>query len=165
MVEYGTEVAQRNGVKNLQYRLGDLEELPIADGDVDVALLHQSLHHALHPERAVEEASRILRPGGRVVVVDLLKHGFEEARELYADVWLGFSQVELIELLRKARFEAIDAAVVHREEEAPHFETLIAVGQKERIVPLGGAAKRRHDGDAVEPGTAKCQFVNELPPR
>ncbi len=134
MVEYGADVAKRNGVKNLQYRLGDLEELPLADGEVDMALLHQSLHHALHPRKAIEEARRILKPGGRIVIVDLLKHGYEEARELYADVWLGFSQVELIDLLRKAHFRAIDVNVVHREEEAPHFETVIAVAETPRLV-------------------------------
>ena len=132
MVEYGTGVARSNGVENLEYRLGDLEELPIKSGKVDLALLHQSLHHAMHPQKAIEEARRILRPGGRIVILDLVKHGFEEARELYADVWLGFSQVELMEMLRKAHFEDIEVSVVHREEEAPHFETLMAVGIRQR---------------------------------
>ena len=132
MVEYGTGVARSNGVENLEYRLGDLEELPIKSGKVDLALLHQSLHHAMHPQKAIEEARRILRPGGRIVILDLVKHGFEEARELYADVWLGFSQIELIELLRKAHFEDIEVSVVHREEEAPHFETLMAVAVRKR---------------------------------
>lgn len=132
MVEYGTGVARSNGVKNLEYRLGDLEELPIKSGKVDLALLHQSLHHAMHPQKAIEEARRILRPGGRIVILDLVKHGFEEARELYADVWLGFSQIELIELLRKAHFEDIEVSVVHREEEIPHFETLMAVAVRKR---------------------------------
>jgi ArsR family transcriptional regulator len=130
MLEYAVEVAERRQVRNLDYRLGDLEELPIGDEEVDLALFHQSLHHALHPVKAVGEAWRILRPGGRIAVLDLLRHGREEARELYADVWLGFSQIELVEHLRVAGFSAIDIAVVHREEEAPHFETLLAVAQK-----------------------------------
>jgi ArsR family transcriptional regulator len=130
MVEYGTEIARRNGVETLEYRSGDLEELPISDSDVDLALLHQSLHHAIHPDQAVREAFRILRPGGRIAVMDLLKHRFEEAREMYADVWLGFAQVELMDLLTKAGFGDIDISVVHREEEAPHFETVLAVGTK-----------------------------------
>jgi ArsR family transcriptional regulator len=130
MVEYGAEVAERHGVKNLEYRMGDLEELPLADGEADLALLHQSLHHAIHPEKAVAEAWRILKPGGRIVILDLLRHGFDEAREMYADVWLGFSQAELIKLLRAARFEHLDVSVVHREEESPHFETVMAIGEK-----------------------------------
>ncbi len=130
MVEYGADVAERHGVKNLEYRLGDLEELPIPAEEVEVALLHQSLHHALHPAKAIDETWRILKPGGRVVVLDLLKHGFDEARELYADVWLGFTQVELDRLLRQSRFKRIEVSVVHREEEPPHFETVMAIGEK-----------------------------------
>jgi ArsR family transcriptional regulator len=130
MVEYGSDIARRNGVKNLDYRLGDLEELPIETASVDLALFHQSLHHALHPDEALREAARILCPGGRVIVLDLLKHGVEQARELYAHVWLGFSQVEMLQLLRRAGFEHPDVSIVHREEEAPHFETILAVATK-----------------------------------
>lgn len=130
MVEYGSEVALRNGVGNLEYRLGDLEELPIADAEVGLALFHQSLHHALHPHKAIDEAARILAPGGRIVVVDLLRHRFEEARELYADVWLGFSQAEVAGFLENAGFECVEASAVHREDEAPHFETILVTGKK-----------------------------------
>lgn len=130
MVEYGADVAERHGVKNLEYRLGDLEELPLESGEVDLALLHQSLHHALHPAKAIDEAGRILKPGGRIVIMDLLKHGFDEAREMYADVWLGFSQPELSNLLRAAKFRRVEVSVVHREDEAPHFETVMAMGEK-----------------------------------
>ncbi|MBV9866893.1 MAG: metalloregulator ArsR/SmtB family transcription factor [Abitibacteriaceae bacterium] len=131
MVEYGTGVAQRNGVQNLEYRLGDLEELPIAEDAVDLVLMHQTLHHALHPQQAIEEAWRVLRPGGRIVILDLLKHDFEAARELYGDVWSGFSQVELIELLRKAQFQKIESSILDREKEAPHFETIMAIAEKQ----------------------------------
>ena len=130
MVEYGTEAARKSGVGNIEYRVGDLEELPVASGSVDLALFSQSLHHALHPQDAVKEAWRILKPGGRVMILDLQKHGFEEARELYADVWLGFSEVELLGFLKKARFRHPELGVVHREEELPHFETVLATGQK-----------------------------------
>jgi ubiquinone/menaquinone biosynthesis C-methylase UbiE/biotin operon repressor len=132
MVAYGADVARRHGVTNLEYRCGDLEELPIGTGEVDVSLLHQSLHHALHPDKAVAEAARILRPGGRIVVMDLLKHRFEQARDLYADVWLGFAEVELLQLLSDEGFEDIEVSVVHREEESPHFETVLAIGRKRR---------------------------------
>jgi ArsR family transcriptional regulator len=128
MVEYGQSVASRNGVANLEYRIGDLEDLPVGDAEVDLALLHQSLHHALHPAKAVAEAARILKPGGRIVVMDLLTHRFEEARDMYADVWLGFSGIELADLLANAGFTGVEISVVHREEEAPHFETLLAIG-------------------------------------
>jgi ubiquinone/menaquinone biosynthesis C-methylase UbiE len=130
MVEYGRELARKHGVKNLEYRMGDIEEVPIRDAAVDLAFFSQALHHAQHPDRAVAEAWRILKPGGRIVVLDLLRHNYEEARELYADLWLGFTEVEVTRFLRQAGFKNIVTSVVHSEEAAPHFETLLAVGDK-----------------------------------
>ena len=130
MLEYVVDIAKRNGVKNLEYRLGDLEELPLKDAEVDLVLFHQSLHHALHPGKAVDEAWRIVKPGGRIIGMDLVKQRFEEAREMYADVWLGFSEVELVDMLQDAGFRSVEVSVVHREEEAPHFETMLAIGER-----------------------------------
>lgn len=130
MVAYGRSLAKKYKVKNLDYRLGDLEDLPIESFSCHIALFHQSLHHILHPERAVAEAARILLPGGRVAIVDLMRHRFEQARELYAHVWPGFSQPELLRFLRDAGLVTSEITVVHREEEPPHFETLLAVAQK-----------------------------------
>jgi ArsR family transcriptional regulator len=130
MVEYGQMTALSNGVTNLEYRQGDLEDLPIPDASVDLAFFSQALHHAQHPARAMAEAHRILRPGGQVAVLDLVKHSFEQAREMYADVWLGFSEAEILRFLRGAGFTDLQTAVVHREEESPHFETLMALGSK-----------------------------------
>ncbi|MGA3227702.1 MAG: metalloregulator ArsR/SmtB family transcription factor [Acidobacteriaceae bacterium] len=130
MVELGSALARKQGVPALEYRKGDLEAVPIADGSVDLALFSQSLHHAMHPERAVAEAWRILKPGGRVAILDLVQHRFAEARELYADVWLGFSEVELELMLGKAGFGNVHTAVVHKETEAPFFQTVLATGNK-----------------------------------
>jgi ArsR family transcriptional regulator len=130
MIEVARNEALRHGVKNVEYRLGDIEEVPIGDGEVDLVFFSQSLHHALHPERAVQEAWRILAPGGRIVILDLAKHRFEEARELYADEWLGFSESELEAMLAKAGFTAVQTSVVHKEPETPQFQTLLAVGNK-----------------------------------
>ena len=130
MVELGSDLARKQGVPALEYRKGDLEAVPIADGSVDLALFSQSLHHAQHPERAVAEAWRILKPGGRIAILDLVQHRFAEARELYADVWLGFSEVELELLLGKAGFRNLHTAVVHKETEAPFFQTVLATGTK-----------------------------------
>ena len=130
MVELGSALSGKQGVPALEYRKGDLEAVPIADGTVDLALFSQSLHHALHPDRAIAEAWRILKPGGRVAILDLVQHRFAEARELYADVWLGFSEVELESLLSKAGFGNVHTAVVHKETEAPFFQTLLATANK-----------------------------------
>jgi len=130
MVEYGTELARKQGVNTLEYRRGDLEAVPIEDATIDLAFFSQSLHHAIHPGRAIAEAWRILKPGGRIAVLDLVKHRFEEARELYADLWLGFSEVELETLLKKSGFQNVQTDLVHKEAEAPYFQTLLAVGDK-----------------------------------
>jgi ArsR family transcriptional regulator len=132
MLEVGRDQALRNGVKNVEFRHGDMEEIPIADAEVDLVFFSQSLHHALHPERALQEAHRILVPGGRIVILDLARHRFEEAREMYADEWLGFSEADLESMLAKAGFTTIGTSVVDKEPEAPQFQTLLAVADKPR---------------------------------
>jgi ubiquinone/menaquinone biosynthesis C-methylase UbiE/predicted transcriptional regulator len=130
MVEFGRKLAQKHNVTNLEYRLGDMQELPVEDCEVDLAFFSQSLHHAISPQRAVGEAWRVLRPQGQIVILDLVRHTFEEARDLYADVWLGFTELELRRFLEHVGFGAITTSIVHREAEAPYFETLLAVASK-----------------------------------
>ena len=130
MVAYGARVAAENGCTNLEYRLGDLESPPLADAEVDLAFFSQALHHAQQPAHAVREAFRITRPGGRIVILDLLKHGFEQARDLYADVWLGFAPAELYGFLEDAGYTDICISTVDRETEPPHFQTLMAVASR-----------------------------------
>ncbi|MBC2600949.1 ArsR/SmtB family transcription factor [Puniceicoccus vermicola] len=130
MVEVGKELAEKNGLKNLQYKLGDIEDVPMKDGSVDLAILSQALHHAEKPKQAISEAFRILKPGGRLAVLDLDEHNFEKARELYADKWLGFSENELYQFLRDAGFRSVEVTPVSREEQEPGFVTLLATGLK-----------------------------------
>jgi len=130
MVEFGAALARKNGIANLEYRLGDLEDVPIRTGTVDVAFLSQALHHAAHPQRAIAEAWRILKPGGRAAILDLNRHHLEEAREMYADLWLGFTELDLERFLKHAGFRNVETAIVHRETEAPYFESILATGAK-----------------------------------
>ena len=130
MIEFARDQAQRNHVKNVDYRLGDMEELPIDDASVDIVFFSQSLHHALHPDRAICEASRILKPGGRIAILDLARHRFEEARDLYADEWLGFTETEVESMLDRAGFNKPHTSIVYKEDKAPHFQTLLAVALK-----------------------------------
>jgi ubiquinone/menaquinone biosynthesis C-methylase UbiE/biotin operon repressor len=130
MLEVGRDQAARNGIENVEFLQGDMEELPIESGSVELAFFSQSLHHALHPARALMEAFRILGPGGRVVVLDLAKHRFEEAREMYADEWLGFGEAELEQMLMDAGFSNPEVAVVDRDPDAPQFQTLLGIAVK-----------------------------------
>lgn len=130
MVEFGSQLAKKHGFNNLEYRLGDIEEPPIANNSVDLAILSQALHHAIHPQQAIGAAHRILKRGGRLVILDLLSHRFERARELYADHWLGFSEVQLHQFLEKNGFREIEVSVVAREKQSPYFQTVFATGVK-----------------------------------
>ena len=130
MVDYGSRLAKENGFTNLEYRLGDLEEPPIESESIDVVLFSQALHHAARPQRAVESAFRILKPRGRILILDLASHTYEQAKELYAHVWLGFSGVELHAMLEKSGFRDLEVSVVAREQLAPNFQTILATGIK-----------------------------------
>src|ERR1700722_16588576 len=130
MVEVGAQLAKDQGFTNLEYRIGDLEEPPISDDSIDLAIFSQALHHANSPPRAISAARRILRSGGRVVILDLLAHGYEQARDLYADLWLGFSEVELVRLLEQPAFRNNEFQVVSKEPNSPYFQTVLATGVK-----------------------------------
>ena len=130
MVEFGSKLARKHGFKKLEYRLGDIQDPPIAKESVDLAIFSQALHHAIRPERALAGAYRMLKKNGRVVILDLLSHRFEKARELYLDHWLGFSEIQLHEFLEDAGFKNIDVKVVGREKQSPHFQTVLATGVK-----------------------------------
>ena len=106
------------------------EEKEGEDSTVDLALLSQALHHAQKPSRALEAAWDILKSGGCLVVLDLLQHGQEEARELYADRWLGFTPAALESMLKEAGFRNIHTDIVDREPDPPHFQTLMAAAWK-----------------------------------
>ena len=126
MVEFGKALADKNKLTNLEYVLGDIESIPLKDSSVEVALLSQALHHANHPQKALMEAFRILKPNGRVIILDLLEHDFEKTRELYADIWLGFSENKLYQMLKDSGFKSIEMNVVSKEETEPNFQTILA---------------------------------------
>ena len=77
-----------------------------------------------------DDAAVLDHPGGRLVVLDLVKHNFEQAHELYADLWLGFTEVELRRYFKGAGFHRIETATVDREAEPPHFQTLLGIAVK-----------------------------------
>jgi len=130
IVAFGANKAKKNGLKNLEFRLGDLEAPPIDPQSVDLVILSQALHHAKDPAQAIVAAHRILRPSGQVMILDLLAHNFEKAHELYGDTWLGFAESDLQRWLETAGFKKIEISVVAREEQPPNFQTILAAGEK-----------------------------------
>ena len=130
MVAFGAKKAKKNGLKNLEFRLGDLENPPIEPNSVDLVVLSQALHHAAEPAKAISSAHKILRPGGQIMLLDLMKHNFDQARELYGDRWPGFAESDLHRWLEAAGFKKIEISVVAREEQPPHFQTILAGGEK-----------------------------------
>lgn len=126
MVTFGANKAKKNGLKNLEFRQGDLQNPPIDPASVDLVILSQALHHADDPGKAVASAVKILRPGGQILILDLLQHQFEKATELYGDRWLGFTESDLHGWLEVAGAKKIEISVVAREEQPPHFETVLA---------------------------------------
>jgi len=120
------------------WKRGELDKLPIKDQAVDVALLSQALHHAHEPGRAVAEAARITKPGGRVLVLDLRMHAEEWVRAKLGDRRLGFRDDELSALLIAAGLREVRVGVGARKAGDP-FTVLIASGSKPHA-----AAKIKH---------------------
>jgi SAM-dependent methyltransferase len=111
---------RKNGLKTSSSGTGSLQDPPIEPSSVDLVILSQALHHAETPAAAVAAAHKILRPHGQILILDLLKHGFDKARESYGDRWLGFQESDLHRWLEDAGFRKIEISVVAREEEPPH---------------------------------------------
>ena len=130
IVAFGAAKAKKNGLKNLEFRLGDLENPPIEPQSVDLVILSQALHHAAVPANAIHSTFKMLRTGGQIMILDLLQHNFQKARELYGDHWLGFAESDLHRWLEDAGFKKVEISVVAREEQPPHFQTILASGVK-----------------------------------
>jgi ArsR family transcriptional regulator len=130
IVAFGAAKAKKNGLKNLEFRLGDLQNPPVEAGSVDLVILSQALHHADDPSSALASAYKLLKPHGEILILDLLAHKFDKARELYGDRWLGFAESDLNRWLEQAGFKKIEISVVAREEQPPHFQTILAGGEK-----------------------------------
>ncbi len=129
VLERARDLARRRRVGNITWKKGDLTKLPLPDASVDVTLLSQALHHAARPDRVLAEATRVLRPGGRALLLDLRQHDQAWVRERLGDVRLGFRDTELEQLLRDAGLERVRVTVGARKTGDP-FTVLIASGTK-----------------------------------
>jgi ArsR family transcriptional regulator len=104
--------AEEAGLDNVRCQPGAMEALPLADRSVDLCLLSQILHHAAQPQQALDEAARVLAPGGRLLLVDLLPHQEEWVRGRLGDQWLGFTPEQLSAMIARcglveSRVEAV----------------------------------------------------------
>ncbi|MFT5051958.1 MAG: 2-polyprenyl-3-methyl-5-hydroxy-6-metoxy-1,4-benzoquinol methylase [Chlamydiales bacterium] len=122
--------ARAQGVENIEYVIGEIEQVPLPDAQADVVVMSQALHHAEVPEKSIAEAMRLLRPGGRLLVIDLLQHTEAWVREKLQHQHLGFSQSDLEDLLSGSGFEYVSVHNAARDPHPPHFVTLVATGSK-----------------------------------
>jgi ArsR family transcriptional regulator len=125
-------LASRRRVRNVVWKRGELDRLPLRDASVDVALLSQALHHAADPARALSEAARIVVPGGRVLVLDLREHDETWVRTRLGDRWLGFTDDAIAKLLKGAGLTDVKVNVGARRTGDP-FTVLVASGAKPKL--------------------------------
>jgi ArsR family transcriptional regulator len=120
--------AAQKGIENVETVEAGIEDLPLPDATYDVAVLSQALHHADSPRKALAEAQRVLVPGGRVLVIDLLAHTEDWVRDQLQDRQLGFTEQALGGLLAETGFERVLVQRAARDPHPPHFMTLVATG-------------------------------------
>lgn len=129
MLTRAKALAKRRNVSNIVWKRGELEAVPLADASVDVAVLSQALHHAIDPAQALAEAARVLRPGGKLLLLDLRQHDQAWVKETLGDKWLGFKDVDLKNMLASAGFTRVQMRVGARKTGDP-FTVLVAGGTK-----------------------------------
>ena len=126
-------LASRKKCSNITWKKGELEKLPIENATMDVALLSQALHHAADPAQAIGEAARVLKPAGRLLILDLRPHDETWVREKLGDQWFGFSDDHLAGLLTRAGFGDVKVTLGARRTNDP-FAVVLAVGTKKKKV-------------------------------
>lgn len=107
MLTVARENMQHLGLTNVEFRCGPMENLPLEDHCADATFANMALHHAPDPQAAIREMARVVKPGGRVVITDAVRHGFEWFKAEMADVWLGFTREEVETWLRGAGLTAL----------------------------------------------------------
>ncbi len=115
---------------NVEVREGDMHALPFDDASFDLVVLMHALTYSDTPVKAVAEAARVLRPGGRLLLSSLARHGHQAAVLAYSHVNLGFTDKELRRFAEKAGLQVSNLGTVTRERRPPHFEVISLIGIK-----------------------------------
>jgi ArsR family transcriptional regulator len=115
---------------NIDLRRGELEALPIDDERLDAATLMLVLHHVPDPARALAEVARVVKPGGRVIVADMLPHDRDNYRQQMGHVWLGFSGEQMTAMLADSGFERIRIVPLSPDPKAKGPGLFVATGRK-----------------------------------
>ncbi len=115
---------------NVDVRRGELEALPLERGELDVAMLSLVLHYSPDPARALGEVARVVRPGGRVLVVDMLPHDREEYQQQMGHVWLGFSEKQITKFLTGAEFDGVRVRALPADPDAKGPALFAAVARR-----------------------------------
>lgn len=119
-------------ISGAELRAGELEALPIGAGELDAAVLSLVMHHAPDPRRVLSEAIRVLKPGGRLLVVDLLPHERVEYRERMGHIWLGFSETQVSDWLMGAGFSSVKVVALVKDPSAKAPDLFVATGKAMR---------------------------------
>ena len=133
-----------HGVANVDIRNGRLEALPIGDGEVDVALLFLVLHYAAEPARVISEAARVLKPGGRLLVLDMMPHDRQDLRQTMGHLWQGFASATLASWMEEAGLENFRYNPLAPDPEAKG-PSLFAASAKRRAAAARSAGRKKAD--------------------
>jgi SAM-dependent methyltransferase len=112
------------------FQCAPMESTGLPDAGFDVVILSQSLHHAAKPKEAIAESHRLLAPGGRILILDLLAHGEEWMRTKFGDFWLGFTRSDLEAWLKESGFTGIHLEITGPSKDYPEIEGLLAQAEK-----------------------------------
>ena len=118
---------------NVDLRRGELEALPVDRDRLDIATMMLVLHHVPEPDKALAEVARVLKPGGRLIVVDMLPHDRDNYRQQMGHVWLGFSGAHMTQLLNDAGFGDVKIVPLAPDARAKGPELFVATGNKRQL--------------------------------
>ncbi|MGI8401327.1 MAG: ArsR/SmtB family transcription factor [Gemmatimonadaceae bacterium] len=134
-----------HGIENVDIRNGRLEALPLADGEVDVALLFLVLHYAPDPARVIAEAVRVLKPGGRLLVLDMMPHDRQDLRQTMGHLWQGFDSGTLSGWMQAAGLDGFRYSPLPPDPEAKGPMLFAATGKRRAAAANRNTSRKKAD--------------------